>query len=183
MMSRSQGASPMQPAPPQPVQLSELAGSLRRRWRVLALGAAVGLLLGVLAWAVLPVTYTATTSVRVSSVDVPSSSGSSATAALDVATAAQLVTSGDVLAAAADDLGTTRGELKDGVGVENPPDTAVLNITYTASSADAAATGSRAVAEAFLGVRGKTAADEVQAQQEATWDRVSMLERSAQRYP
>lgn len=173
----------MQPAPPQPVQLSELAGSLRRRWRVLALGAAVGLLLGVLAWAVLPVTYTATTSVRVSSVDLPSSSGSSATAALDVATAAQLVTSGDVLAAAADDLGTTRGELKDGVGVENPPDTAVLNITYTASSADAAATGSRAVAEAFLGVRGKTAADEVQAQQEATWDRVSMLERSAQRYP
>lgn len=173
----------MQPAPPQPVQLSELAGSLRRRWRVLAGGVVVGLLLGVLAWALLPVTYSATTSVQVSSVDVTPYAGTSTSSPPDVATDAQLVTSGDVLAAAADDLGTTRGALKDGLGVENPPDTAVLDITYTASSPEAAATGSRAVADAFLGVRGKAASDEVQSLQEAAWGRVTMLERSAKRYP
>lgn len=174
----------MQPAAPQPVQLSELVGTLRRHWRILAVGAVAGLVLGALAWVLLPTTYTATTSVRVSSVDVtPFSGNGSATDALDVATDARLVTSGDVLAAAADELGTTRGEVRDGVSVENPPDTAVLDIAYTASSPEAAAEGSRAVAESFLGVRGRAAADEVQTLQEATWDRVAMLERSAQRYP
>jgi hypothetical protein len=171
----------MQSAPPQPAQLSELAGTLRRRWRVLALGAVVGLLLGVLAWVLLPVTYTATTSVRVVPVDVSPSSGSSPT--LDVATDAQLVTSGDVLTAAADDLDTSAGALKSGVSVTNPPDTAVLDIAYTASTPRAAAAGSRAVAEAFLTVRGEAAAKTVQELQEATWDRIDMLEDSADRYP
>ena len=93
----------MQPAAPQPVQLSELVGTLRRHWRILAVGAVAGLVLGALAWVLLPTTYTATTSVRVSSVDVtPFSGNGSATDALDVATDARLVTSGDVLAAAAD---------------------------------------------------------------------------------
>ncbi len=173
----------MQPAPPQPVQLSELLGSLRRRWRVLVVGGVIGLLLGALAWVLLPVTYTATTAVRVTPVDVSATSGSGGAGQLDVATDVQLVTSGDVLAAAADDLRTTRGVLKDAVSVENPPDTAVLDISYTASSPEQAARGSRAVADAFLAVRGKAASDQVQTLQEATWDRVSMLERSARRYP
>ncbi len=171
----------MQSAPPQPAQLSELAGTLRRRWRVLALGAVVGVLLGVLAWVLLPVTYTATTSVRVVPVDVSPSSGSSPT--LDVATDAQLVTSGDVLTAAADDLDTSAGALRRGVSVTNPPDTAVLDIAYTASTPRTAAAGSRAVAEAFLTVRGEAAATTVQELQEATWDRIDMLEDSADRYP
>lgn len=174
----------MQSAPPQPLQLSELVDVLCIRWRFLAVGALAGLLLGVFAWALLPARYTATTAVHVSSVDVTPFSGTGAgRSALDVATDAQLVTSGDVLQAAADDLDTTRGALKGGVEVTNPPDTAVLDIAYTAGSAKAAARGSRAVAEAFLTVRGKQAADQLQTLQDATWDRVTMLEKSVRDYP
>lgn len=174
----------MSSVPPQPAQLSELVGALRRRWRTLAVGAGVGLAAGLVAWAVIPVTYAATTSVRVTSVDVTRFSGAgSSPTALDVATDAQLVTSGDVLIAAADDLGTTRSAVRSAVAVTNPADTAVLEVTYTADTPAAAAAGSRAVAEAFLSVRGKAAAEDVQSLQEATWDRIDMLEKSAERYP
>lgn len=173
----------MQPAAPQPVQLTELIDVVRRRWRVVAAFGVVGLALGVLAWVLLPVTYTANTSVRVTSVDVTPYSGQAAMSAGDVATDARLVTSGDVLTAAADDLGTTRAAVKDGVSVENPPDTSVLDISYTATSPAAAAAGSRAVATSFLKVRGDQAADEVQTLMTSSWDRVTDLEKSAEDYP
>lgn len=159
---------------PQPIQLSELFGVLRRRMRFVALAGAVGLVLGVLAWVVLPTTYTATTSVELAKTD--------SSTALDVATEAQLVTSNDVLSTAAEDVDVTRSALKDGISVENPTDTAILDVSYTASSPEAAADGSRAVATAFLAVRGKVAEDRVQEQRQATWDRIETLERAAERY-
>lgn len=160
---------------PQPVQLSELFGVLRRRIRFVALAAVAGLVLGVLAWVVLPTTYTATTSVELT---VPANGSAS----LDVATEAQLVTTGDVLATAAEQLGRTRAGLKDHISVENPADTAILDISFTDSDPEGATEGSRAVATAFLAVRGKAADDRLQAQRQATFDRIDSLERASERY-
>lgn len=167
----------MQTAPP-PVRLTELGGLLRRRIGFVAVCAAIGLVLGLIAWFLLPVRYTATTTVEVTPPETTNAAISAA-----VATDARFVTSGDVMTVAAKELSATRDEVAAATSVVNPSETNVLEITYEADTARAAATGAQTVATTFLTVRTEQTTAEIETQQKAAWDSVKMLEKSAEDYP
>ncbi|MRJ76360.1 hypothetical protein GEV29_07410 [Aeromicrobium sp. SMF47] len=150
----------------QPVQLTDLVGSLKRHWSVVAAVAIVGLILGVLASFAIPPTYDATTTVSVNPMDAdPLSSGADASKSVSMATEAGIVTSSKVAKAAAALLRTTYDlsteQVRSATSTDSPEGSLILRIHFSGDTAKQAAAGADAVAEAYLTLRRDEAAGQV----------------------
>ncbi len=151
-------------APEGTVSLTHALSVLARRWRVVALCAALGLALSYAAYLVVPRSYDATSQVQVNPLPVAitgTANGSQTVSVKDVSmpTEVGLVTSYQVAGIVAKAIGWT-GTLDDLIAattVTNPSDSLLLDISYSASTADAAAQGANAFAAAYLKQRGTSA--------------------------
>ncbi|MEV7398702.1 Wzz/FepE/Etk N-terminal domain-containing protein [Aeromicrobium sp. NPDC092404] len=150
---------------PQPVQITDIAGRLKRHWAVIAVLAILGLILGVLASFAVPASYTATTTVSVNPMSSdPLSSSVDSARSINMPTEQGLVTSQKVAAAAADLLdeeSVDAEEVKEATSVDSPEDSLILAIHFSGDTARQAAAGADAVAEAYLMTRRSAASDEV----------------------
>jgi Mrp family chromosome partitioning ATPase/capsular polysaccharide biosynthesis protein len=142
------------------LRLGDYARMLRRHWLVVLLCLVLGLggALAYLHWA--PKKYQATTGVLVTATPDGSANAAPRASDINLDTEAQLVTATDTLGAAASALHLSpaaASTLANSVAVSVPPNTQILDITYTASTPDAAHAGSLAFAQAYLDQRAKTA--------------------------
>lgn len=147
----------MATAPP-PVQLTDLAGSLRRHWPVVAAAAVVGLVLGLLVSLVLPSRYEATATVSVNPINAdPLGSSVDANRSISMPTEVSAATSAEVAAAAATslkaDYSLSAEDVRDATEVDSPDESLILSIRFTGDSAREAAAGANAVAAAYLTTR------------------------------
>jgi capsular polysaccharide biosynthesis protein len=184
---------------PQTVQLTDIVGSLKRHWTLVAAMAVVGLVLGVLVSFLIPASYQATATVSVNAMSAsPLTSPVDAQKSVSMPTEAGIAGSRTVAEVAAKELrGDHRidaDEITASTSVQNPADSLILDISFTGSSASEAAAGANAVAEAYLATRraeattrverlSKTAQDEIAALQTAAADPVNqspMTQRSLQ---
>jgi capsular polysaccharide biosynthesis protein/Mrp family chromosome partitioning ATPase len=160
----------------------DYTGVLRRRWGIIVAGAVIGLVAAVGYVLVAPKTYTATAAVYVSSTGADvgngASSGKAAAALVNMSTEAQLVTSGSVATLAGHMMHSplTAYELGKQIAVVNPPNSSVLNITCSASTAAGAATCANDFANAYLKNRSTTAAATLDAQIKILQSRVNTLQ-------
>jgi len=145
-----------QTADPQQGQLLSL---LRRYVPLLLLLAVLGAGAGVAAALVLPAPYKATATVLVSPLEGnPYSPDGRGDDLVNLQTEAQLVTTDRVAKIAGQKL----GHAPEGtIAVDVPPNTQVLNLTYTAKSSANARTGAQAFADAYLAYRQQRAQDVV----------------------
>ncbi len=146
-----------------PVQLSDLATALRRRWPVIAVSAAVGLVLGAFVSVVIPDRYEATTMVSVNPINAdPVGSSADTSRSVSMPTEAGIATSSRVAAAAARDLAPrhtlTAGRVADATTVDFTENSLILNIHFSGDSARQASAGADAVATAYLTTRRTDAA-------------------------
>ncbi len=142
------------------MELADYLGVLRRRWPTIALGLLLGTLLAGLTMQVVPKTYTATASVIVlPTIGDTSIENGRTSQPINLDTEAQIVTSYVVASGVADALGAAGdpGDLVRKVSVSVPPNTSVLDISYSASSAEDARNGAQAFAMAYLDNRGAAA--------------------------
>lgn len=131
----------------EPLTLTELAGRMTRRWRVLAAASLAGLAVGVVAHVLLPERYEATAVVFV---DAPDPSR------VDMTAEAALASSRRVSAEAVDALGDRHlsvTALEDAASASAVTESRLLRLTYSATAPRAAARGADAVAQAYLAVR------------------------------
>ncbi|MFI0351474.1 Wzz/FepE/Etk N-terminal domain-containing protein [Actinomadura sp. 9N407] len=128
---------------------------LRQRIRLLVVLAVLGAGLGVAVAVLLPAQYSANATVLVSPLEGnPYSPEGRGDDLVNLETEAQLVGTDAVARIAQQRLkGSDLGKLRSQVSVSVPPNTQVLNITYTAASAGDARAGSSAFAEAYLEFR------------------------------
>jgi Mrp family chromosome partitioning ATPase len=147
---------------------------------VVALGALVGLGLAAGYLLVAPKTYIATASVYVNPLGGVSDNavdGARLNSGVNLDTEAQLVTSQAVSSRAKVILQTPEivGQLVQNVQVAVPPNTNVLRISFTASSAEEARDGAAAYAAAYLENRRNTANDLIDAQERALRQQIAEL--------
>lgn len=135
-------------------ELAQYAAVLRRRARWVVLGLLLGVALAALAIAQLPRSYDSTASVLVNNIEGQSGSveGGRTTSSLNLDTEAQIVTSTVVSRQAAGklDFEVTPPALVRATQVSVPPNTSVLDITFSAASPTNAQAGATALAEAYL---------------------------------
>lgn len=140
------------------VSLHEVSAALRRRWRVVASGAAAGALAGLALVSLGTATYEGRSVVAVTAVN-DNPLVASGQRAVSVETESQVVTSTSVAGQAATALewrGTT-AELLAHVRVSSPRDSQILEIAFTASNPERAAEGADAFADAYLSYRSAVA--------------------------
>ena len=163
---------PSAPDPP-------LGRVLKGGWRWLVAGATLGVLVGVVLLMVLPKSYGTGTAVIVRPIAVLDNVGTSPTGVTEVNldTEAQLVQSLVVAEAAREELGTQESAdaLLANVSVSVPPNTTILNIRYTADTAEAARAGAAAFAEAYLQEREDSAEAALLEQRDTLDDQVQTL--------
>jgi capsular polysaccharide biosynthesis protein len=152
---------------PQPVQLTDLAGSLRRHWPVVAVTAVVGLILGVVVSFALPSRYEATASVSVNPMNAdPLGASSDAARSVSMPTEVSTATSAKVAGAAAktlaSDYSLSAEDVREATDVTSPEESLILDIRFSGGSAQEAADGAEAVAEAYLAERQTDATAEVE---------------------
>lgn len=152
-----------------------------RHWRLLIATTLIGLLTGLAAYFVSPKTYAATASVLVAPVEAdtgPVENGRT-TGQVNLDTEAQIATSLEVatIIAAKVGAGESPKDTADRLAVSVPPNTAVLDLTYSASSADQAQVGAQAAADAYLENRIQVERDFVAAQSAQLETRVKELNR------
>jgi Mrp family chromosome partitioning ATPase/capsular polysaccharide biosynthesis protein len=140
------------------MRLSDYFTLLRRHWLAILLCLLLGLggAVAYMEWA--PKEYRATTSVLVTAVD--GNTTQTGPNAINLDTEAQLVTGTETIGLAAKALKLSESDargLGDNVSVSVPPNTNILDITYTGSTADEAQRGSLAFAQAYLDQRTNTA--------------------------
>jgi capsular polysaccharide biosynthesis protein len=166
---------------PDSFEAADYVGVLRRRWWIIVAGACVGLV-GAFAYVtVAPKSYTATASVNVTptaadqSNSVAGSRTSGATVNLD--TEAQVVTSTAVATSAGKMLHSTLTpyKLSQQIAVTVPPNSSILDISCTASTAEGAAACANYFAKAYLQNRQQSAVTYVQAQLKTLQTQVSQL--------
>lgn len=150
----------------QSVQLTDVVGSLKRHWAIVALMAAIGLALGVAASFAIPAKYEATSTVSVNPMTAGALAASvDAAKTVSMPTEAGLARSRKVAAAAAKALEPAyKLSASDVVGattVGSPDDSLIMDIRFTAPTAKQAAAGADAVAEAYLMTRRTETADEI----------------------
>ncbi|GAB3452341.1 hypothetical protein GCM10027570_30470 [Streptomonospora sediminis] len=138
--------------------LADAAATLRRRWRLIAACAAGGLLPAVAALLLVPESYTSTTSVHVRPTGIPELTGERSgrtNGEVNLDTEAQIVGSAEVSAAVADRLGpgAEPAELSRAVEVTVPPNSSVLQISFTGARPSSARRASAAFADAYLDYR------------------------------
>lgn len=162
-----------------------LLETLRGRWQIAPGLAVLGLLAATAYVLAVPTVYTATASVR------PSSAGSAVPSSRIIllpvqvpvpvlATEAQIVTSTSVAAMAGKMLRSSLSPLalSKQVTVTVPPDSGVLDITCTASSASGAAACANAFAQAYLENRSAVAAASLEARLRVLQGKVNALQRA-----
>lgn len=148
--------------PPVSYELADYSALARRHWWVLSLGIVVGLALAILYLQVAPKEYTSTASVLVTPTGAEQATNATNGRTDDVInldTEAQLVRSAVVAGAVQKQLSSPLPlqEIVERVQVTVPPNTSVLDITYTAASPGGAQRGARAFAQAYLENRTATA--------------------------
>lgn len=149
--------------------LGDYARRLRRHWWVLLLNLLIGVAAGAVLLSVSPKSYASDTSVLVTEVTPLAGNGSTANGrtqtAVNLDTESQLVGSAQVAARVQSLLhvSTSVADLQQGVSVTVPPNSAVLDIQYTGSTALAAQQASHAFAAAYLADRSDTAKQQLAA--------------------
>ncbi|WP_304451863.1 Wzz/FepE/Etk N-terminal domain-containing protein [Nocardiopsis sp. YSL2] len=172
-------------------ELKEYTALLRRRLRLVAVGVLGGLVLATAAVLTVPPTYTSTAAVQVRPTGVAELTGErSGRVAGDVNldTEAQIVLSDQVASQVAATLAESGGaapetdDLRERVDVTVPPNSNVLEIHYTAGSAESARTGADAYAQAYLDRREEqvrelvgSQLDALRAEQEARYESLAEL--------
>ncbi|QUX29993.1 lipopolysaccharide biosynthesis protein [Nocardiopsis akebiae] len=149
------------PGPSGP-ELREYTALLRRRWRFVGAGVLGGLALASAAAVGLPAAYTSVSAVQVQPSGMAEFTGErSGRLAGDVNldTEAQVLLSDRVSSAVAEALAEEGGaapsvtDLRERVDVSVPPNSSVLEISYSAESPEAARAGAQAYADAYLELR------------------------------
>ncbi|WP_026338420.1 LPS biosynthesis protein [Nocardiopsis sp. CNS-639] len=149
------------PGPSGP-ELREYTALLRRRWRFVGAGVLGGLALASAAVVALPAAYTSVSAVQVQPSGMAEFTGErSGRLAGDVNldTEAQVLLSDRVSSAVAEALAEEGGaapsvaDLRERVDVSVPPNSSVLEISYSAGSPEAARAGAQAYADAYLELR------------------------------
>jgi capsular polysaccharide biosynthesis protein len=133
---------------------------MRRQWRVIAAGVALGGLLATGYLNVTPATTTATADVNITVISTdPFSSSRQASSILDDATEIQIARSYPVADAAARSIGegTTAAEVRQATSVRASDGASVVYVSYTAATAAEATTGADQVALAYLAYRSSQA--------------------------
>ncbi len=145
------------------VELAHYARVLRRRFWVVLLGAAAGLLLALGYLALVDRTVTATTSLNINVISSDPFNPARAPADLvDAETERQVATSSSVLRTAAASVdGTTPSEMRGAVEATLVPDATIMRISYSAPSTEEAEQGAEATADAYLDFRSQQAKDRV----------------------
>jgi Mrp family chromosome partitioning ATPase/capsular polysaccharide biosynthesis protein len=148
---------------------------VRRQWLAVLLCLVLGLLaaLAWLEWA--PKEFRASTSVLVLPTDRNATNNNDG---INLDTEAQLVTSTDTAVAAAeilDEPSSQAQELAEQVAISVPPNSDILDITFTGSSAAEARAGSAAFAQAYLAQREAAAETARSAEQEGLQTRIDEL--------
>lgn len=148
------------PGPSGP-ELREYTALLRRRWRLVCAGVLSGLVLATAAVFGLPSTYTSIAAVQVQPTGMGEFTGERSgrlAGEVNLDTEAQVLVSDQVSSAVAQTLAgtgtalTTR-ELREHVDVSVPPNSNVLEISYSATSPEGARAGAEAYADAYLDLR------------------------------
>src|SRR5215469_17663930 len=161
----------------------DYTGVLRRRWPIVVAGAVAGLVLALAYVLVAPKSYQATAAVYVSSTGADvgnAASGGKSSALVNMSTEAVVVTSGTVAGIAGHMMHSplTTYDLSKQVAVVNPPNSQVLSITCTASTAAGAATCANDFANAYLQNRRTSASATLNQQIKALQGKVTALQKS-----
>jgi Mrp family chromosome partitioning ATPase len=155
------------------MRLGDYVGLLRRQW----LAVLLCLILGVgLAYAYVqfaPKEYRSQASVLVTATTADSSSSKTS---INLDTEAQLVTSTETVAIAADTLGSDPGDVADRVNVSVPPNTEILDITYVGDTAQDAQQGARAFADAYLTQRKQAGEATLKAEDDGLQTRIDAVQ-------
>ncbi|SDX86544.1 Chromosome partitioning ATPase, Mrp family, contains Fe-S cluster [Modestobacter sp. DSM 44400] len=134
-------------------QLSDYTTLLRRQAWVVILAVTLGIALALAYTSVAPRQYSSSTSVLVTDTGVaPSGDSSSRAGTINLDTEAQLMTSTEIVRAAAATLGWTGelGDLSARLGISVPPNTEILDLTFHGPTAEDAQAGAAAFAGAYL---------------------------------
>jgi capsular polysaccharide biosynthesis protein len=169
-------------ADPAPVrELADYTGPLRRRWRWVALGTALGLLLGLAAAGLVHHDYTSTASVVVTPTTVQQQGNNNANGrtqdVINLDTEAQIVKSDAVAARVRRVLhaSASLATIEHRVSVTVPPNTTVLRISYSAGSPRGAAAGAQAYATSYLAFRAFSARHLLQSQEAAVRNQIASV--------
>ena len=165
-------------AVPEPARLSDVLAVLARQRVALVTAAVAGLALGLLGSALAPERYTATASVVVGDLEVPSPGSSDGP---NLPTEAALVTSSRVVEMAVRTMAAHHPDVSapsvaDSTSVSPEADSHVLRIRYTAARPDEARDGATALAAAYLETRRRDATDDVVASRRRLEERVRELQ-------
>ncbi|MCW2788125.1 MAG: hypothetical protein JWP56_428 [Aeromicrobium sp.] len=171
---------------PQPVQLTDIGGSLRRHWPVILVMAILGAVAGVLASYAIPATYDATTTVSVNPMNAdPLTSSTDASRSVSMATEAGIARSTKVAAVAATLLAPSYSigakTIQEATTVSSPDDSLILDIRYAGTTAKQSAAGADAVAEAYLMTRRDEAKDEIDRLESAAKSQITAVQADARR--
>lgn len=165
------------------VDLAHYGGLVRRRWVILLAGLLAGLGLAAAALAFVPKSYTSTASVLVMDTGVNGAVENGRTSgAINLDTEAQIMTSvvvGEIAREAIESDESAR-DLTKRVAVTVPPNTSVLNVAFTADSAEQAQAGADAFAQAYLTNRTDEASSRLRGQTDALEQRIGALNQELQ---
>jgi Mrp family chromosome partitioning ATPase/capsular polysaccharide biosynthesis protein len=140
------------------MRLSDYFTLLRRHWVAVFLCLALGVGGAIAYMELAPKEYRSTASVLVTAVDADN--GGNQANSINLDTEAQLVTATETVSLAADALhadADAAKDLTDRVGVSVPPNTEILDISFTGTTPEAAQRGALAFAQAYLDQRKATA--------------------------
>ncbi len=170
---------------PAALEAVDYTGVLRRRWLIVVGGAALGLV-GALAYlAVAPKSYVATAAVYVTLTGAEVGNGiqgnRTGNGHVDLDTEAQVLTSGTVATLAGHMMHSSLSpsELAGEITAAVPPNSQILDITCTASTATGAATCANDFAAAYLQNRRTSAAAALGARIQGLQGKISSLQKSA----
>lgn len=180
--------APLAPVGPQqisavnePARLSDILATLRRNWTVLVSFALVGLLLGVIAYILIPAKYSATSTVAITAMNLdPLSADANAASSLNMSGEATTARSDAVAKLAMSKMlpehNLSSREIRDAVEVTTAQNAMLLTIDFTGDSAREAVAGADAVAAAFLEVRAEGAEEQITRLREAATKQLAALQ-------
>jgi uncharacterized protein involved in exopolysaccharide biosynthesis/Mrp family chromosome partitioning ATPase len=168
---------------PDSFQSVDYTGVLRRRWWIVLAGAVIGLIGALVYTQIAPKSYTATSTVNVvaTGADQNSNVANSRTGGtVNLDTEAQLVTSGTVASIAGKMMHSSLSpyQLSKQISVTVPPNSTVLTINCSSSTAASAATCAQDFAKAYLQNRSATAASTLANQAKILNAKVASLQSS-----
>jgi capsular polysaccharide biosynthesis protein len=166
--------------PANAAQITELATTLRRQWKVVLASTAVGCVLAVAVGLALPAHHAAEAVVAVNPVNTdPGHASADSGRAIAMATERELAKSGRVAAVAAKRLqprfDVDVRDVQDATTVEVPQGSEVLVIRFSASSPRQAVVGASTVAAAYLDTRRDVATARIKHLREHTKDQIDAL--------